>query len=42
VKRLEELHPENECFDYEEDYIYAEKRHNRYIEIVRKGGADNV
>lgn len=39
VERLEEeLHPDKECFDFEDDYIYAEGRHNKYIEIVKEEG----
>lgn len=40
VKRLEEeLNPDKECFDFEDDHIYADERHKKYIEIV-KGGAE--
>ena len=38
VKKLEELKPDIECFDEEEAFKYALKRHNEYIEIIRKGG----
>ena len=42
VERLEEeMHPEIECFDFEEDFIYAEKRHNKYIGIVKEEGGLN-
>lgn len=38
VNELEKMKPDIECFDDEEDYQYALKCHNKYIEIVRKGG----
>lgn len=41
VKQLEEMKPDIECCDDEEDYQYYLKRHNKYIEIVRKGGVKN-
>lgn len=41
VKCLEEeLSPDKECFDFEDDHIYADERHKRYIEIVKSGGRD--
>lgn len=38
VKELEKMKPDIECFDDVEDFEYALKRHNKYIEIVKKGG----
>ena len=41
VERLEEMKPDIECFEDEEDYPYALKRHNKYIEIVKEVGGMN-
>lgn len=38
IEELKEMEPDIECFDDVEDYPYALKLHNKYIEIVRKGG----
>lgn len=38
IERLEEMHPEIECFDFEDDFIYAEERHNKYVKIVKEEG----
>ena len=36
IYRLDrELKPDNECFEYEDDYIYAEERHNKMLNIVK-------
>ena len=37
IGRLEEkLIPDKECFEYEDDYMYAEERHNKMLEIVNQ------
>lgn len=37
MERLnEELRPDKECFEYEDDYIYAEERHNKMLNIVNE------
>ena len=38
VDRLEEMKPDIECFEDEEDYLYAIKRHNNYIKTVKEVG----
>ena len=38
VERLEEMKPDIECFEDEEDYLYAIKRHNNYIKTVKEEG----
>lgn len=38
VERLEEMKPDIECFEDEEDYLYAIKRHNNYIKTVKEVG----
>lgn len=42
VERLEELHPDKECFEFEDDYIYAEERHNKYIKIIKGEGVKDA
>lgn len=37
IERLEEeLRPDKECFEYEDDYMYAEERHNKMLKIVNQ------
>ena len=37
IGRLEEeLRPDKECFEYEDDYMYAEERHNKMLKIVNQ------
>jgi len=38
MKRLEELKPDVECFEDEDNYLYATKRHNNYIKIIKEEG----
>lgn len=40
VRQLEEIRPEEDCFDNAEEYKHALSRHNKIIEIVKGGGAD--
>lgn len=40
IEQLEEMRPEEDCFDDVEDYKYALNRHNKIIELVKAGGAD--
>ena len=40
VKQLEEIRPEEDCFDNAEEYKHALSRHNKIIEIVKGGGVD--
>ena len=38
VGMFEEMKPDVECFEDEEDYLYAIKRHNNYIKVVKEVG----
>lgn len=40
VRQLEEIRPEEDCFDNAEEYKHALSRHNKIIEIVKGGGVD--
>ena len=40
VEQLEEIRPEEDCFDNAEEYKHALSRHNKIIEIVKGGGVD--
>lgn len=40
VRQLEEMRPEEDCFDNAEEYKHALSRHNKIIEIVKGGGVD--
>ena len=40
VRQLEEIRPEEDCFDDVEEYKYALSNHNKIIEIVKGGVAD--
>lgn len=40
VRQLEEIRPEEDCFDNAEEYKHALSRHNKIIEIVKGGGVE--
>ena len=40
VAQLEEIRPEEDCFDNAEEYEHALSRHNKIIKIVKGGGVD--
>lgn len=40
VEQLEEIRPEEDCFDNAEEYKHALSRHNKIIEIVKGGGVN--
>lgn len=40
VQQLEEIRPEEDCFDNAEEYKHALSRHNKIIEIVKGGGVE--
>lgn len=40
VRQLEEMRPEEDCFDNAEEYKHALSRHNKIIEIVKGGVVD--
>ena len=40
VAQLEEIRPEEDCFDNAEEYKHALSRHNKIIKIVKGGGVD--
>lgn len=40
VEQLEEIRPEEDCFDNAEEYKHALSRHNKIIEIVKGGGVE--
>lgn len=40
LEQLEEMRPEEDCFDDVEEYKYALSNHNKIIEIVKGGGVE--